>query len=445
MTVYVDTGPAVDTGPVTADTTTVTIKLPTLLDTLATLKGAVGTGPAIAPCAGRVLIEVTDTAVTFTATDNEQAITVTPPVSYDGPDMRLAVPLQELTKLLPATTTGVPKKKRDELMVRLEFTGNVATVTVNGYTVPLEEQPEEATSAYPDWWRDLVETAPVACVDRAALAEAVDRVTVALSTDMGLPILCGMLLQVTQFGVRMECCDRFRATRATVTDASLLTNGEPLVVLGAFLQNLMPRLEDKQVTFTLADTAAAVKANGLKVTETSATVFVATCGVVRAAVRLMETVGQVHGWPKMDQHFAKGRQGAIVVDRERMAAKVVRAAAIAKAKKSPRNMVALVVDGATVRVEPEMPDHAELLRAPELPAEVIHQPPARRAIQYGYLQDLLRNFSGQQLTLHWLETGHGAILATDSEEDYHDPCGYRHMVMAMRDTPPGGVSAGQPR
>ncbi|MEE2040209.1 DNA polymerase III subunit beta [Nocardiopsis sp. CT-R113] len=311
-----------------------------LAEALATVGTAIAKRPAIPVLAGVHLEGHQDGTLTLTGFDYDTAITVTLEQAVTNPG-RCLLNHAELVGMLAATAKGTPKKKADTAHVTVAHNSGKPTVTVDGYTLPLTDLPRE------DYPLPDMAVPPTLTVDAARFVSEVARVVPAAGGADALPVFANVHLVTDWSGLTMTATDGYRAARAKIPGAHIPEQGiraGQALVEAALLRKLVKHLPSGTLTVGVHEDRVMLSSGPVTVvTRTSDQEVIAVDKVVPESAPM-----------------------AVTVDRQKLAAAIVKATNILGASAEGRGMsLSVIVSPDTVAVAPKI----ERVIAPTFPAD----------------------------------------------------------------------------
>lgn len=410
---------ATQTGPATGENAfaEAEVTFAELEDALKTVGCAINPRSRV-PVLGGVRIELNPDGITLAGFDGDVSVrlhlrtTVGARAVVDN--TTTVVKHAELAKVLAAMGPGKAKKPRQDMSVRLciDDTGYLA-VSADGNTMPVTPLPLEDYPSLPDT------PATAATVNRAEFTDALTRTAVARGGDeKAFPMLIGVHLTPDELGgIRVECTDRFRLTRAHVT-----ANGSPESVTAlppaTRLVELCKHLSGETLHLGLL-------ADGPNVAENGPPLLTLTCGHVQITIRNLAAE-----FPKTDQLMPAEAEYSVTTERRALLQRIETCGDLAKAK-TKRDEINLTTTATGISVAPFVPEEQHRVSVPETPATTTDVPDRPVSVRAAYLRDALKNFASDAVTVHFQGATRPMVI-TETPNGLDRPEEYRHLIMPIR-------------
>ncbi|KOX23830.1 DNA polymerase III subunit beta [Nocardiopsis sp. NRRL B-16309] len=366
---------------------------------------AIQTRSAVPVMSGVLITGHDNGDATLTGFDYQTAITVTLPEAAHTPG-QLVVSHAELRGVLSATAKGTSKKRADAAPVTLAMDHGTPALTVDGYTIPVEEYPTDDYPVLPD------APAAVASVDRDRFVADLARTHVAtVSPEWGLPVLETVRMEATGDRLSMVATDRYRIAWATLPALPDTPTIPGLVLVhGASLAKLVKRLSGDVVRVGMSGDGS---------------LFSLTCGTVRVLMR-----GHDGRFPTFKPLMPTTTPVAITAGRTELLTATMRGRAILKAKKETAMPLAVTTTRDTVTIAPDLPGSTA---APQMPVKT-HGIPVGGRLRFlfraEFLEEALSSFTADTVTLH-ATAATKPVVFTDGDAPA-DSADFRHLLMPIR-------------
>ena len=382
----------------------------TLADALTTVGLAVPKRPPL-PILGGALLQAGDGRLTISATDYETAVTVRVPGTVRTAGTVL-VDHGELTRLLGALVKGSRKRDADALPVTVRtLDDGTPVVDLGGYTMPVTSFPASDYPTIPD------AVPPVASIEREQFAREVARVMIAVGTDVTMPLVTGIHMEITRGAVTLAGTDRYRLAVAPLpaTPTGRAVQSASALVAGDQVAPVVKRFTGDRVHLGLDDASRP-------------SVVSLACGDVTVSVRTLDAA-----IPPYQTLIPETAAGTVETGRAALLEATRRAAAVLEAKRDRDGHIVLTVTGESVSVAPVLGHHADAVAAPQQPATVDGITDTEAFwFTPAYLVDALTSFTGEMVTLHTQTTVTRPVLLTDTPDGITDRAAFRHVIMPVR-------------
>lgn len=385
-----------------ATTTTVfTTTSAQLLQALNATKIAAPRRPAV-PCLAGLLIDTRDGKTTLTQYSYDALVRVDLNTTQASDDTRVLIHHGRLLTTLNGLRSTTTAKKADAILVSLllDSEGN-ASLSFDGYTMPLETMPVDD---YPN-----LPTTPevVARFAAADYITALDRIAPSAGNDDTLPAITGAHLRITEDGdAVLEATDRYRAAQAPLTPTGIAVPGS--YNLGAKeLTSLVKHVaHDGQITVLAEDDEygmGGIQADGLTLITRR----------INAA------------FPSVDAVAESEIVGAITVDAKDLA-KSIKAAA----KLSEMSSVDLWAHPHGLEVAARVATNGARATAPVHTGQITGDPHPHRVANPTFLAEGVRAIGTAQVTFHY--TAGQIVLITAAGDTPTTPGAFRYLLMCVR-------------
>ncbi|MEU7480485.1 DNA polymerase III subunit beta [Lentzea sp. NPDC042327] len=388
-----------------------------LLAGLEAARLGVASKPPVAVLGG-VLLEGVDGQLALTTFDGEVHVRVKV-ATTTCTDGRLLVDHANLLGALDALLTGVTKKKAANMPVEIWASAPDRPVLVfNGQEMPLKSlRIEDYPTPYPAL------PPVVAQVSRADWVADVERVLVAAGTDIVLPVLTAVYVELGEGAMTMTCTDRFRV--ATVQTRALLHKvaqpDEPALVPAQTLKDLLKKVKESTENWVLIGR------------DSENHVMSFSIGNVTLATFLIDS-----RFPTWRELLPTEQHGHVTVDRDALIEQVKRASKVMKHLPRATGSVALFIKPDAAFARARAWERDEQVKVPALPATVVDCEVSELWFNPKYLLEGLNAFTGKTVSIFPSSAPTRPVLFFDAPADFDTTHAYRYLVMPVRQsaTPP---------